>query len=385
MAKINPAIRFEAMEKSREAWHMISLGHPAPAIQNDIISIGNSKKLGISTEYAKRRFPDLMHEYERILREDVLGGSKWLGMTRSQLLKKDIIDFSEVADSDSEIAAIQHLESVPKEHQFFYNIPPFEECVLKAPDSSNEIWYYYCRLENLDLDAKSMVMTIATYHIYDEMHCWMMESYETVRFTEGKGGMPDIEIMNGLMNTMAILTAIPVNKLGYDYKWSREDLAIWYTDFVGLAAAKCRHWIEDNATAKSYQSDALHDAQLVNAIIRMVNASLDMNRTKLASGQHYEREHVAGKVVQKNRVTRVIGATNIKVTSIQKPVRPNPKNVRTYSTAVWKRRGHMRRCPKSGRMIWIHEADCHRKILANQPVEETGIDPVAANVSLVMG
>ena len=368
------------IERQRDAWVGYFSGTKPFPSNVQMIHPGVDKK-----DEERERF--LINDYARILREDF-----HQGVTRSQLLKEDYVDFlgehshnfGDTIDASAHVR--KYLEGITGSELFYYLIPPFETSVYRCGKPSSQIpipgnllegtYYIKVELKEIDPDAKRLRCYLETY-IMNFMNLWMIGPYGTVDIIydphHGPTGGFEMEAIDGNYYMGGVYSLIPPRYLIDKCGWSIEDYAMLMEkiiyphqmEFLRRKAVAHNKGIPEEEHLIGC-SDLRTIVLNVIALTEYVNASLEMNKPKIdrSNGPIHRRSKGIDPTSAPEdlpKITRTVGTT-LKVRSHKSPTRATVTNLRRYRMAVWKRRGHIRRYA-SGKVIYIPEAQCHRKFL----------------------
>ena len=341
----------------------------------------------------------LITSYFEILRTDF-----HQGITQKEMLKLDNIDFTDIMmkwdPKETEYHNIDrwrinkefiepiltHIQGTKNEEIFLFYIPPYDECVYKVisalpqtPEEKPQYRYIHCKIRSVDTKNRQLVVEIDGYEIEPNYGIWMTGPYGVLKIWYNRyEELYYTQILTGARNYASVYLQVPYKYLVEKKGWNLGECMTYHHYLVepSIDAIMSRRELP----FQDRESDLIMIANTFIRFTSLLNGSLDLNRSQLHSTpipeDEDDRKGSPGIVMQKRGVVRTIGLTGIRVRSHRKLIPPEERKLPEYTTAVWKRRGHIRHL-HSGETTFVREAELRRHTLQDMKVEKTdkGVNP----------
>lgn len=312
--------------------------------------VGDGKRWEDSVMVATRMFSNLTDYTFNLSRKGEC-------LSRSEALKKDIIDLRELSTSTTAELIRENVKA-----DFFYDsIPCFNEGVVRLGETVT-----YFKLLELELDEKRMKFHIDVYEdtLEDGRRYWfLLTSGDYIN--EEVLGFPTINEL-GMGSRSALYHLLSSNVVTVAEQYQK---AVEYGNWDENTKLQMRGYAEKFSellfSSNSMRKDDKEETFFANKFISsMILVNWLFAREKLSRPVKQSKPKKKVKTIQTFEVAepikkiRMLGG--VKFVSKERPERSTSVSVRRYKVASWKVRGHMSKS-KYGKPFYVPETTHHRK------------------------
>lgn len=325
--------------------------------------------------------PDLPNpiqkDIERLLRQHSLAlRDCGYGMSRAQLKKKDLIDFSAMQahthlNQNLMLSAVlpelvvtdeynQYQNQIPDQERFYHRIPVLSEGVyrlLDDPLNKKPRWIYFQIKEINTADSHPWFKIFLQLYFLHPNDVFAPSVSGTLLFRHEDNQNLIVRTENNCKNYSDVSSMVPYSTLG----WNQESVQLWENTVR-----------KHNQTIEHKMGENTHPMLNLAALFRVYTEITDylihtekMHTKRKTAANPAEKTKIAGIPAENTAVPNTKRTRTLGLVTIKSEDRPKPSNmttIRRYKTASWTARGGIRHL-KSGKAVPFKPCVKHRKAL----------------------